>query len=308
MSSWDVFHSDRQVVERGLSTDQVRRGLASGAITAEDLARPSGGTDPWTPLPELPGLLAFAPAAAVDDDDDDDIVEIEYADNDLDLDPDRRLDVSGIANPVPQDGFRYAETEELEPLSPLADEDDEAAEFTLARGSGEHIEELDLAAMVDVAFQLVLFFLVTATTILYKSLEVPRPNPEQQQEASQGKQSLDELMSKYILVKIDPNGNIEVDRAPAKADTLTETLRKARDETGRTSMLLTADFNTMHRNAVLAYDAANEIGLGIAIARPVDPGPAPGAAPAPGATPTPGGAPAAKGPAPAPPPAAKKAA
>ena len=32
--------------------------------------------------------------------------------------------------------------------------------------------------MVDVAFQLVLFFLVTATTVLYKSLEVPKPNPE----------------------------------------------------------------------------------------------------------------------------------
>ena len=33
-------------------------------------------------------------------------------------------------------------------------------------------------------------------------------------------------------------------------------------------MLLSADFATPHRNAVLAYDAANEIGLGIAIARP----------------------------------------
>ncbi len=32
--------------------------------------------------------------------------------------------------------------------------------------------------MVDVAFQLVLFFLVTATTVLYKSLEVPKPNPD----------------------------------------------------------------------------------------------------------------------------------
>ena len=32
--------------------------------------------------------------------------------------------------------------------------------------------------MVDVAFQMVLFFLVTATTVLYKSLEVPKPSPE----------------------------------------------------------------------------------------------------------------------------------
>ena len=41
-------------------------------------------------------------------------------------------------------------------------------------------------------------------------------------------------------------------------------------------MLLSADFATLHRNAVLAYDAANEIGLGIAIAKPKEPkGPAP---------------------------------
>ena len=41
-------------------------------------------------------------------------------------------------------------------------------------------------------------------------------------------------------------------------------------------MLLSADFATPHRNAVLAYDAANEIGLGIAIAKPQPPqGPAP---------------------------------
>ena len=36
-------------------------------------------------------------------------------------------------------------------------------------------------------------------------------------------------------------------------------------------MLLSADFATPHRNAVLAYDAANEIGLGIVIARPTPP-------------------------------------
>ena len=29
--------------------------------------------------------------------------------------------------------------------------------------------------MVDVAFQLVLFFMVTATTVLYKTLEIPKP-------------------------------------------------------------------------------------------------------------------------------------
>jgi biopolymer transport protein ExbD len=162
---------------------------------------------------------------------------------------------------------------EAEAVDPL-EEDEEAAEFTLSRGGPEKVEELDLAAMVDVAFQLVLFFLVTATTVLYKTLEVPRPNPEQAQSATQGQgdqpKSLEDLEADYILVGIDPQGAFTIDREPVDGtfDAVVERLRKARKDTGRTAMLLTADAAAQHRLAVVAYDAANEIGLRIAIARP----------------------------------------
>jgi biopolymer transport protein ExbD len=162
--------------------------------------------------------------------------------------------------------------DESDPL----DEDEEAASFTLSRGGPERVEELDLAAMVDVAFQLVLFFLVTATTILYKSLEVPKPNPETPAAgATQGKApTLNDLKNDYILVEIDPGGAIKIDREPVASElsALIERLRSARESTGRKAMLLSADATTPHRNAVLAYDAANEIGLGIAIARPAQKG------------------------------------
>ncbi len=156
-----------------------------------------------------------------------------------------------------------------EPDDPL-DQDDDAAEFTLARGASERVEELDLAAMVDVAFQLVLFFLVTATTILYKTLEVPRPSPDAPPGGvAQGQgRSLDDLERDYILVEIDPQGAIKVDREPCPPGALIDRLRQARRDTLRSAMLLSADFATPHRNAVLAYDAANEIGLRIAIAKP----------------------------------------
>jgi len=72
-----------------------------------------------------------------------------------------------------------ADFEEFDPQ----DEDEEAAEFTLSRNAADRVEELDLAAMVDVAFQLVLFFLVTAQVILFKTLEVPRPNEDRPPEA-----------------------------------------------------------------------------------------------------------------------------
>jgi biopolymer transport protein ExbD len=170
---------------------------------------------------------------------------------------------------VDEDGAPVEDEEEYDPL----EEDEAVAEFTLSRNRPERVEELDLAAMVDVAFQLVLFFLVTATTVLYKSLEVPKPNPESSPTAAaqQGRsKSLDELKDDFILVEIDPSGAVKIDHEPVPADlgVLAERLRAERERTRRQSMLLSADFATPHRSAVLAYDAANEIGLAIAIARP----------------------------------------
>jgi hypothetical protein len=63
---------------------------------------------------------------------------------------------------------------------------------------------------------------------------------------------------------------MRVDHEPVEAElnALAERLRTAREKTGRKSMLISAETATKHRHAVLAYDAANEIGMAIAIAKP----------------------------------------
>ena len=151
-------------------------------------------------------------------------------------------------------------------------EDDPASDFTLSRNSTETVEELDLAAMVDVAFQLVLFFLVTASTVVFKTLEVPRPNEDKPPEAAAQSRakSIDELEKDYILVEVDAEGLVKIDHLPVPADraALVEKLRVARESTGRKAMLLSADFATRHKHAVLAFDVAAEIDLQIAIAQP----------------------------------------
>ena len=242
----------------------------------ETYARTSDrGSVPIAPIVETddaagPSMSAGALEALIDDED--------LGDYDLNLDrgaapPADRRD-SLIAVPVPEAEVPpSAWAEAVEEYDPEA-EDEAAAEFTLTRGGPEKVEELDLAAMVDVAFQLVLFFLVTATTVLFKTLEVPKPNNDAPPAAgaTQGTaKSLDDLQNDYILVDIDPSGAFKVDREPAPSTMagLADRLRAARSATNRTSMLLTADFATQHKNAVIAYDAANEIGLRIAIARPV---------------------------------------
>ncbi len=157
-------------------------------------------------------------------------------------------------------------------------------DFTFARGGPMTVEELDLAPMVDVAFQLVLFFMVTATTVIYKTLEIPKPSPENAPSAVSQGRSKEDLEKDYVLVEIDPSGSVKIDHEPVAADlgVLVERLRTAREKTGRTSMLLTADYTTKHRNTVLAYDAAHEIGMGIVIGKPTPPaaaGPTLGVAP-----------------------------
>jgi hypothetical protein len=208
LATWDVIRSDRLEIERALPTEAVRAALARGEFHDNDLIRPTGTTVAWARLADLPTLVNFPspplPPTPLPADDELDLLEDSDAATDLeasespephedaataglepvldadlgrlDLDSDlgagdsqRRVDLSSV-EVVRWDG----DTEEPDPL----DEDEEAASFTLSRGDPEKVEELDLAAMVDVAFQLVLFFLVTATTVLYKSLEVPKPNPD----------------------------------------------------------------------------------------------------------------------------------
>jgi biopolymer transport protein ExbD len=278
LADWDVFRSDRLEIERGLSAEAVRAALLQGDLRDDDLARPAGTTTAWARLADLPALVAPAPpedaaaetaAAAAPMP-----VPVRPHDAglsrlDLDLraaDARSRIDLSSVE--LIQEDDRAAASDPLE-------EDEEAAAFTLSRNEPEKVEELDLAAMVDVAFQLVLFFLVTSTVVLYKTLEVPKPNSEAPAGATQGKtHSLSDLKNDYILVEVDAGGGMKIDREPVAAalPVLVERLRAARDATGRKSMLLSADAATAHRNAVLAYDAANEIGLGIAIARPTQAG------------------------------------
>lgn len=194
--------------------------------------------------------------------------------DDLDLDGSENSRSSRVALPVVRSRDRDGT------VMPVEDDEQPEAEFSLSRSATQRIEELDLAPMVDVAFQLVLFFMVTATTVLYKTLEIPKPSGESPAAAvAQGRsRTLDDLKNDYILVEIDDRGAMKLDREPIEPvrETLVENLRRAREKTGRKAMLLSADAATLHRHAVLAYDAAHEIGLSIAIAKPKPPqGPAP---------------------------------
>ncbi len=259
--------------------------------------------------PSAPKSNEWLWAEEVDDDDDDDEGDDEDQDDDSDDDvlvleeaapPPAARPSSGKAALPPLGESDINLDDEASwialPVVASRDRDDAAVadgdeDFTFSRGAAMTVEELDLAPMVDVAFQLVLFFMVTATTVIYKTLEIPKPTPENAPSAVSQGRSKEDLEKDYVLVEIDSSGSVRIDHEPVapSLSVMVETLRTAREKTGRTSMLLTADYTTKHRSAVLAYDAAHEIGMGIVIGKPTPPeaaGPTLGVAP-PSAAPKP---------------------
>ncbi len=250
--------------------------------------------EPSQPVAESTAASAWTWAEVEDEDEDEEAGE-SYAEFDEQieiLDDDgpaglEILDEDQLTVPSPYSRESFAETSGSRVALPVVasrdwNEDrqpveggEEEGDFTLTRSGPMTVEELDLAPMVDVAFQLVLFFMVTATTVLFKTLEIPKPNSDPPPGAvAQGtSRALDDFKDAYVIVEIDASGAMKIDQEPVQAElsVLVERLRTAREKTNRKTMLLSAEFATPHRHAVLAYDAANEIGMGIAIAKPTGP-------------------------------------
>lgn len=139
-------------------------------------------------------------------------------------------------------------------------EDDEAPALTLRRKQRID-DEMDLTPMVDVTFQLLIFFMVTASFAMQKSIQVPTPDPDQKG-AAQQMQTLEDMYGTSILVRIDAANGILIDDEPlADPAQLTEVLRSKMRREQKTELLLTAHAAALHRSVITVIDAANEVGM-----------------------------------------------
>jgi len=132
--------------------------------------------------------------------------------------------------------------------------------FQLQRGTSE-FEELDMTPMVDVTFLLLIFFMITASFNLNKTLQFPPPEPDEEG-AQQTVQTLEDFEADSIIVEIDEKNTIYVDDEPVSdpahlADLL---LDKGRTEQ-KFELLINADARSLHETVVKVVDAANEAGM-----------------------------------------------
>jgi len=162
---------------------------------------------------------------------------------------------------APSDSAESDESSDV-PFTPdELDGDDDGANPLAIRRHRIVDEEMDLTPMVDVTFQLLIFFMVSASFSLQKSIEVPLPDPDQKG-ASQQVQMLEDLLGTSIILKVDAGNTIWIDDEPLGdplrlADTLRDKMRREQ----KTELLVTADTQSQHRTVIAVIDAANEAGM-----------------------------------------------
>ncbi|MFV2004186.1 MAG: ExbD/TolR family protein [Gammaproteobacteria bacterium] len=122
----------------------------------------------------------------------------------------------------------------------------------------EESVEVNLTALIDVVFLLLIFFMVSTTFDRHARLKVSLPESStktiQQQDAP-------------LVLSIDAKGNYFINDRQVinqSLDTLKQAIRKTiGDEAAikNTSLVLRADANTPHQSVVRAMDAASQLGL-----------------------------------------------
>jgi biopolymer transport protein ExbD len=119
-------------------------------------------------------------------------------------------------------------------------------------------DEIDMTPMIDVVFQLLIFFMITAAFALQKSLPVPVP-----QVTSNAPQAGVPDDQDSITVRIDADDALWVDgtQAVSRQDLIAK-LRKLRGGAGgRRTLLVSADPECRHESVVTALDAGSAAGM-----------------------------------------------
>lgn len=112
---------------------------------------------------------------------------------------------------------------------------------------------IDVTPMIDVVFQLLLFFMVSTTFISSPGIEVQLPRASNQVVMSEDRD---------IRVWVTSDGAVFVDDDPVDVATLRTRLRRAAERDPDTLVVIKADAGVPHGRVVTVMDVARQEGLG----------------------------------------------
>jgi biopolymer transport protein ExbD len=126
------------------------------------------------------------------------------------------------------------------------------------------VEELiDMTAMVDIVFFLLIFFLVTSMHSLDSTIPMPAPDPQKGAAKEPQTVAAIDADDSYVVVRIDKNDKITVEGAEVRSERdLLFKLRDLRLAAARPEKLLVIGHgDATHGTAVMILDAGRELGM-----------------------------------------------
>ena len=211
------------------------------------------------PLPNLPELPPLPPRVNGDSDE---VVELE-----------------SVAGPPPVAVPGLVEMPDTEPVAgrwkepaaETAEADDEQAEpeketVTFARKAED--AEMDMTPMVDIVFQLLIFFMVTASFSLQRSKEIPKPQEERPSTTAE-QQNPDDTDLEAVVVHVDENGtflvvdaNEDEIEAPSEQELMIKMRQAKSTGSGNvTKLIIKASGEAYHERVVIALDVGTAVGM-----------------------------------------------
>jgi len=114
--------------------------------------------------------------------------------------------------------------------------------------------EIDLTPMLDVVFIMLIFFIVTASFVKESGFDVNRPPSSDQPPPEKNE-------VKNILVTIDNEGRLYVNRRPVDAGALTANIKRLHAEGPKGSVVIQAEDDSANEWLITVMDAAHKAGV-----------------------------------------------
>lgn len=100
-----------------------------------------------------------------------------------------------------------------------------------SRSSTEQNSEIDMTPMLDIVFIMLIFFIVTASSVKESGINVNRPTAQTSEKDVQGN----------IIVSIKPNGEVWIDKRPVDIRAVRANIARLHAENPLGSVIIAAD-------------------------------------------------------------------
>ena len=122
---------------------------------------------------------------------------------------------------------------------------------------------VDMTAMVDIVFFLLIFFMVTSMQGVFSSIELPATDP--QKTSAHARKTVDDFEAdgSYVVVRVDRDDSIWFNGAevPSEPELLSRLREARRGAVVRNKMLVLTSGEARYGAVVTVLDAGNDVGM-----------------------------------------------